>query len=456
MAVQWNERTVAHLLRRAGFGATQEEIKFYLDMGQKRAVDYLLNFESIDDSEADRRIAEANFDMKKLNGIAAAWILKMAITKRPLQEKMAFFWHDHFATAIFKVKAEGLMVRQINLFRRFALGNFEAFLLEVSKDPAMIIWLDNFTNKKGQPNENYARELMELFSMGVGNYTEDDVKESARAFTGWTITSKRKNERDEAEFFFDQQQHDFGNKTFLGQTGPFNGDDIVRIIAGQPATSRFITKKLFEFFAYTNPKKKVLDRLAALYLSSNYSIKAVMQEIFNSDEFYSEEAINGLVKSPVEFVVGTLRMLKAQFINQGPQERELVGILNQLGQVLYNPPGVEGWVRGLEWLNTSTLLTRYNYGNSISSNRTGRGFIIDPKVLLNGKSFQMNNEVVNFFLKALGIYDATSATKKQLKKYLTLNDDGSTGSFKLDDATIDKEIRGLIHLIISLPDYQLN
>jgi uncharacterized protein (DUF1800 family) len=456
-AAEWNERTVAHLLRRAGFGATQDELKFFLNMGQAGAVSYLLNYETIDDSEVDRQIANAKLDLTKVQDLIIWWVLRMYYTKRPLQEKMVFFWHDHFATAISKVKEEALMLDQNNLFRRFALGNFETFLLEVSKDPAMIIWLDNNTNIKGQPNENYARELMELFSMGVGNYTEDDVKESARAFTGFTI------DRRSRDFFFNANQHDFGSKTFLGQTGPFNGDDIVHIIAGQQATARFITKKLFEFFVYAAPKQSTIDRLAQVYLSSNFSIKAVMQDILTSNEFYSEKAFNALVKSPVEFVVNTVRALKAQLNPIGRDTapaRDLIQPMSVQGQVLFNPPSVKGWDGGLDWINTSTLLNRYNFSNTLASNRTGGraglGTMINPQTLLAGTNLKKSKEVVDYFLKLLGLYDVDAATKKSLKKYLEQNDNGAKGEFKLDEPTIDKKVRGLIHLILSLPDYQLN
>lgn len=451
MAVEWNERTVAHLLRRAGFGATSEEIKFYLSMGQQKAIDYLLNYESVDDSAVEKLISDAKFPTDNVTGIISEWVLRMAFTKRPLQEKMTFFWHGHFATAIFKVKEEDLMVKQIGTFRRLALGNFETMLLEVSKDPAMILWLDNNTNKKGQPNENYARELMELFSMGVGNYTEDDVKESARAFTGWTISRRTR------EFFFDANQHDFGQKTFLRQMGSFNGDDIVRIIAGQEATSRFITKKLFEFFAYPSPKESIVDRLAQVYLSSNYSIKAVMKEIFTSDEFYSTKAFSSLVKSPVELIIGTVKMLKAKLVSDGRSGyASIVGTMAQLGQVLYNPPSVKGWDPGLAWINSSTLLNRYNFANRLITNRNPRGNTVDPKLLLEGSNAQSATEVVNHLLKLLGLYDVDAATKSELKKYLQRNDDGTKGTFKLNEESMDKEVRGLIHLILSLPDYQLN
>lgn len=453
MAVEWNERTVAHLLRRVGFSATQEEIKFYLDMGQNRAIDYILNYEAIDDSEVDKTIEQAKLNLEKLTGISAEWLIRMVYTKRPLQEKMTLFWHGHFATAFSKVKMTDLMRNQIAMFRRLALGNFEQMLLEVSKDPAMIIWLDNNTNTKGKPNENYARELMELFSMGVGNYTEDDVKEAARAFTGWTVSR-----RDNFAFVFDSRNHDFGQKTVLGQTGPFNGDDVVKIVAAHEATSRYIPKKLFEFFVYPAPKDSVVDRLSQVYKSSGYSIKEIMKSILTSEEFYSNKAFYALVKSPIEYVVGTLRMLKARLATANNGElglRDIFATLSAQGQILYSPPSVKGWDPGLAWINTATLLERYNYSNTLTSNRTSRGTVIDPKALL-PSNVQTSKQVVDFYLKQLGLYDVDASTSKNLKKYLDLNDDGTKGKFKLDDASIDKKVRGLIHLILSLPDYQLN
>lgn len=449
MCAEWNERTVAHMLRRVGFGATQEDIKFYLDMGQTKAIDYIINYDRIDDSEVDRQVASANLDLSKTADLILWWVIRMTFTKRLLQEKMVFFWHDHFATAIFKVKEEDLMLKQNQLFRQFALGNFQEFLLEVSKDPAMIIWLDNFTNKKGQPNENYARELNELFSMGVGNYTENDVKEAARAFTGWSISRRTK------EFMFETNQHDFGNKTFLGETGPFNGDDIVRIIAGRQATARFISKKLFEYFVFQNPKDSTIDKLANVYLSNGFSIKALMQAILTSDEFFSEKAFNSIVKSPVEYVIGSLRMLKAKLDTRG-KSGDIINSLTAQGQTLFNPPSVSGWDGGIEWINTSTLLNRLNFSNILASNRASRGSTIDPKALIGNAKLSTSKDTVNFFLKQLALYDVDSATNKNLRKYLDSNDDGSKGKFSLTDASIDKKVRGLIHLILSLPDYQLN
>ncbi len=451
MCAVWNERTVAHMLRRVGFGATQEDIKFYLGMGQTRAIDYIINYERIDDSEVDRQVASANLDLSKTLDLIYWWLIRMTTTKRLLQEKMVFFWHDHFATAIFKVKEESLMLKQNQLFRTFALGNFQDFLLEVSKDPAMIIWLDNFTNKKGQPNENYARELNELFSMGVGNYTENDVKEAARAFTGWSLSKRTK------EFLFETDQHDFGTKTFLGQTGSFNGDDIVRIIAGRQATARFISKKLFEYFVYENPKDSTIDKLANTYLSSGFSIKAVMQAILSSDEFFSEKAFNSIVKSPIEYVVGTLRMLGAKLdLKTRGGKSDLIASLTAQGQTLFNPPSVSGWNGGIEWINTSTLLNRLNFSNGLTSNRATIGATIDPKTLIGSAKLSTSKEVVDFFLKQLALYDVDATTNKNLKKYLDQNDDGSKGKFTLNDTNIDKKVRGLIHLILSLPDYQFN
>ncbi|MCS6884189.1 MAG: DUF1800 domain-containing protein [Acidobacteriota bacterium] len=454
MPAEWNERTVAHLLRRVGFSATQEDIKFYLGLGKEKSIDYLLNYEAIDDSEVEKIIEQSKLNLEKLIGIAVEWLIRMVYTKRPLQEKMTLFWHGHFATAFYKVNEARLMRNQISMLRRLALGNFEQLLLEVSKDPAMILWLDNNTNTKGNPNENYARELLELFSMGVGTYTEEDVKEVARAFTGWTV-----NRRNNYAFTFDERKHDFGQKTILGQTGPFNGDDVVRIVAAQEATSRFIPKKLFEFFVYPSPKSSTIDRLSQTYKSSNYSIKEVMRAILTSEEFYSQKAFYALVKSPIEYVVGTLRMLKAKLATGNAGElglRDIFTTLSAQGQILYSPPSVKGWDPGLAWINTATLLERYNYANSLVTNRSQRGSSIDPKALLAGAEVQTSKQVVDYFLKLLGIYDADETTRNQLKKYLEQNDDGTKGKFTLNHETIDKKIRGLIHLILSLPDYQLN
>ena len=245
------------------------------------------------------------------------------------------------------------MVEQIDLFRSQALGHFGQLLLAVSKDPAMLVWLDNRYNNKAHPNENYAREVMELFALGLGNYTEDDVKNAARAFTGWTLDKNQ-------SFVFRPNQHDDDPKTFLGRTGNFDGSDIVSIIISQPIHQRFICRKLLEFFVYSDPEPELVDALATTYALSGGDIAKTVGTILRSNVFYSARAYRALPKSPIEFVIGTLR-----FMNVRKVPKDTVAWLQRMGQEPLAPPSVKGWDGGPTWINTGTLLARFNYVNRV-------------------------------------------------------------------------------------------
>ncbi len=449
---EFNSVQAAHLLRRAGFGATPEEIDDVLLLGREGAVDYLIHYEQIDDSAMEQALAAQNYlqppagQPLSLPAIQQWWLFRMLHTRRPLQEKMTLFWHDHFATAVSKVVSRELMLQQNELFRRLALGNFGEMLVEVSKDPAMIIWLDNNTNVKGSPNENYARELMELFTMGINdvitgepNYTEEDIHESARAFTGWTIRRGR--------FFFNSSQHDYGTKTFLGEAGAFNGEDIVDILVKRRATARFMSKKLLEFFVYPNPEPELIEEVADVYLNNQYNMMAVVRHILLMNAFYSERALFANIKSPTELVIGTIRMLKAT----ATPHRVILGAMSLMEQTLFNPPTVAGWDGGLNWINTATLLVRYNFANGLVSSRGGPVATFDPNRLLEGQNLTTAEQIVDHFLNVFGPLPVSTATRQALIDYLN-----SDGPFTLNAQTIDRQVRGLIHLILTLPEYQLN
>jgi uncharacterized protein (DUF1800 family) len=448
---EWNYEQAAHLLRRAGFGGTPEDIEFFLVLGHEGAVDYLVNYEQVSDSAMEQALERRGYletergQQLPLANIQQWWLFRMIHTKRPLLEKMTLFWHDHFATAVSKVVSRPLMLQQNELFRRLALGNFREMLVGVSQDPAMIVWLDNNTNVKGSPNENFARELMELFTLGITdvitgepNYTETDIQEAARAFTGWTIRRGR--------FFFNASQHDFGQKTVLGRTGDWGGEDIVEILVELRATARFLARKLLEFFVYPDPEPELIEAIADVYLDSNYDMRTVVRQILLSEVFMSEKALLANVKSPVELVVGMIRELKAEI-----DTRFLLGPLALMEQMLFNPPTVAGWDWGLGWINTATLLTRYNVASALASVRKTRGAAFDPARLLPKGGLQSAEEVVDHFLHILGPLPVASLTRQALIDYLN-----GDGPFELNARTIDKQIRGLIHLILTLPEYQLN
>lgn len=343
-----------HLLRRAGFGASPSELAFFENLGVSRAIDRLLNYASVDDSalaqEPDITMAlTKKSSAGEIVNLVWWWVDRMINTPRPLEEKMTLFWHNHFATAIYKVRSPYLMFRQNQLLRSQGMGNFRDLLMGITEDPAMLIWLDGARSRKNAPNENYGREVMEVFTVGAGNYAEDDVKAASRAFTGYEIDKSGSS-------FFNPNQHDNGSKTFLGQTGDFGPEDIVNILASHPATARSISRKLFTYFAYDNPSDDTVSRIANVYTETDGNIRAVVEAILNSDEFWSTQAHLSLVKTPVDYLTVSLRSLGATV-----SPKAAVATLNNMGQLPFDPPSVFGWPAGAAWINTSTMLDRYNF-----------------------------------------------------------------------------------------------
>lgn len=278
------------------------------------------------------------------------WFKQMIVTKSPLNERMTLFWHNHFTSSEKKVKIPKFMYKQNTLLRKNALGNFRTLLHEISKDPAMIIYLDNQQNKKNKPNENFSRELMELFTLGEGHYTENDIKESSRAFTGWKINKKT------GEYVFEKKNHDNRNKVFMGKTGNFNGDDILNIILENPQVSIFITKKVWKEFIGIEPKNNELERIARIFKDSDYNIKTLVSEILKSKPFNDSKNYGSIIKSPVEIIIGTIRTLNIPVENKNIEQ--IIKYSKRLGQDILNPPNVKGWVGGYNWINSGTLPLR--------------------------------------------------------------------------------------------------
>ena len=368
---------MAHLMRRAGFGASRDELEQQNARGYEHVVEDLLNPGAANSMPDDviRRYHVDMAEMRELNSAGAYWLYRMVTTDNPLEEKMALFWHSLFATGYSKLNQARALMNQIDTFRRNAMGDFRTILVELSKDPAMIIWLDNNDNHKGDINENYGRELLELFSMGIGNYTEDDVKECARAFTGWTLGNAEymatRASRDSIwpysriswHFQYRDHDHDDGEKTFLGETGNFNGEDIIDIIVRQDATARFICTRLFQFFAADEVDadgEAVIDEMMASYFASNYEIRSVLRTLFNSDYFKSEAARFARVKGPVELVVGAVR-LAGTYQEPTFGADQLARYTMYMGQGIFQPPSVEGWHEGAEWIDSGALVERVNF-----------------------------------------------------------------------------------------------
>jgi uncharacterized protein (DUF1800 family) len=362
---------MAHLFRRAGFGATRDEIEAALAKGYEATVEDLLHPERQPDVEYDL-IYRFYPDMKEAREIdvtQSMWLYRMINTKRPLQEKMALFWHSLFATAFSKSNHAQQVQIQVDMLRRHCLDNFRTILVELSRDPAMIYWLDNQENTNAVHNENYGRELLELFSMGIGTYTEDDVKDCARAFTGWSIKNLINSGpygRNVWEFQFNADQHDYGEKTFLGETGTFDGEDVIDIIVRQEATARFIATRLYLFFVSDRPDEAAIEALAEVYQQSGHDIRAVMRALLLSDAFRSRAALYAKVKSPAEHVAGLLRLVgDFTFPAWGLKDAALE--FRYMGQDLMNPPSVEGWHTGKEWIDTGILVERVNFAAGLVS-----------------------------------------------------------------------------------------
>lgn len=369
---------IAHLLRRAGFGPTPQQLDQYSPLGYAGAVQKLIDagpdpvLDALTppalgivatgeiETQEERR-ARAKMRREQRLAIGAWWLERMAVAENPLVEKMTFFWHGLFATSIDKVNEATFMVAQNEVFRRNALGRFEPLVQEVAKDAAMMFWLDSNQNRKGSPNENFARELMELFTIGIGSYTDADVKEAARAFTGW-----RSNRRT-GVYSFAAGQADRNPKTILGQTVN-SGEEVIRLLANHPAAARFITAKLwFKFAAPTTIDSPVVSDLSSVFSSTGGDIKAVMKALFLHPEFQSTAVRQGLVKQPVEFVVGALRAADLR-----PRDLEITGpnlnnALSDLNQVPFDPPSVGGWPGNGYWLSTATAMARLHFANALSN-----------------------------------------------------------------------------------------
>jgi uncharacterized protein (DUF1800 family) len=375
---QWDYAKAAHLLNRAGFGGPPAEIQKLADLGPDKAVSRLLDYETIPDptpapdwakpdpaeikkyreairtgTPEEKKLAQREMQrtfQRRMLELRGWWLQRMVKGPRPMQEKLVLFWHGHFATSVDKVRNPYYMWRQNELFRRLATGNWQQLLMEAGKDPAMLIWLDQAQSRKNHPNENFAREVMELFALGEGHYTEKDITEGARALTGWSLDAQTE------KYVYRPFFHDTGQKTYLGQTGNFDGDDVIRIIVSQPQAARFITAKLWNYFAGQEPSPALSDALAAVLRENGNNFKPFLRVLLRSEEFYSPDIIRNQVKSPVAWLVGSVRVLE----NELPPPLVSWGMLRQLGQDIFAPPNVKGWDGGITWITTNTLLTRYN------------------------------------------------------------------------------------------------
>ncbi len=437
---------MAHLMRRAGFGATFEELEARAAKGYEATVDELLDPEGQPELEKDlmMRYQPQWVSQAGLEGQQEEWTYRMINTKRPLEEKIALFWHQIFVTGHAKCEYPKQQTIEFDMFRRDGLGKFDNLLQGLAKDPAMMFYLDNCMSHKDAINENWGRELLELFSMGVGmdgqvNYTEDDVKECARAFTGWTVTNsipRYPYGKYEAKFIYDSNDHDFGEKTFLGETGDWNGEDIINIVAKQAGTARFISRHLYNFFVSDEPQvpawqntppgdPATIKSLENEYFRTNYDIRSMLRVLFKSDAFKNSRFTK--VKSPTETVVGTMRLV-GDFSMPKPGMNAMSLNIRYMGQDLMNPPTVEGWHTGREWIDSGTLVERINFTADAVGNTSHPGVqSIIQRLGAQGPTITAE-QLVDGCLDMLGGYVLADVTRNELLALAKADGDLRTGT----------------------------
>jgi uncharacterized protein (DUF1800 family) len=482
----WNLQWAGHLYRRAGFGANLERLREAVRDGFQATLDHVTKGEP----GADEFTDFLNLTGKEAGNIYELrgwWLYAMLHSKHQLREKMTLFWHNHFVSSSAKVHRPKLMYLQNRSLRQHALGTFGPFLLAVSKDPAMLVYLDSNSNVKGKPNENYAREVMELFSLGVGNYTEQDIREAARAFTGW--------HSDGDKFEFNPPLHDDGTKTVFGKTGNWNGDDVLKFCLEKPCAAMYLVRKLYGFFISEahKPQDKLLEPLAERFRKSDYDIADVVRTILSSRHFFSAYAYRQRIKSPVEFAVGLVNSaVTPEDLDKGRVAQEaLINRVEGMGQALFAPPNVKGWPGGKNWLNTSTVLARHNFALDIASanlpvgrrppsgrieelrqqaeeeaalaeqnaNVARRGKAdegkprpitspaLDLAAAVHREKAEKPAEIVRTLLDLLLQGDIEKEAREKLEKFL------AEGNLK--GAAMDWRIRDAAHAIMTMPEYQL-
>jgi uncharacterized protein (DUF1800 family) len=486
---QWNEKTAAHLLNRAAFGATPAEIETAQKKGLTATVAELVDFkpEAANVPPPDwahpRNIREIrmgikaekergeNFKKKRrqfrmmegeeILALRQWWLDRMLNGPAPLLEKMTLFWHGHFATSVQKVRDAYWMWLQNDTLRRNALGSFGTLVKKISRDPAMMIYLDLQQSRKEHPNENWARELMELFTVGIENYTEHDIREAARAFTGYRLDLTTQ------QFRYAPFQADLGTKTFMSRTGPLKGDDVIDVLVEKPACAQFIGRKLWRYFAEDEPPPAMVDRLAERIRAHNFEIRPLLREIFSSTEFYSDRAMATQIKSPVQYIVQTCKLLGTRL----PPPVVVQNAMQQMGQTLFAPPNVKGWDGGKTWISTSTLLFRYNFANYLINGdamlppnqqtrgqggnvgfRRAAGFAeqarrdpIDISKLAPAELRARPHELIDVLSRRLFRNRPSEKEIEAFAQYLETR--------KSDDS--ETAVRGLIHLMMSTPQFQL-
>lgn len=460
-AAPWDIKRVGHLYRRAAFGATVGEQQAALEGGPEFAVNQVLRGRQEADADLWTTMSSAVRNSNNGQQLPALWLYRMLYSTHPLREKLTLFWHNHFATSNLKVQNAGYMLGQYELMRRHAQGNFRELLLEMSRDPAMMVWLDTIQSTRQQPNENYARELMELFSLGIRNgrrpeqrnYTEQDIREAARAFTGWRIDGGRA--------VFQANLHDDTEKNVLGQRGRFRGDDIVRICLEQESAPYFICRKLFRYLVSDTitPSPELLEPLANEF-RRDWDFGSLVERVLRSTLFFSAQVYRAKVKQPVDFALGVVRGLEGHGAGEGRRGLGSVALaqaLEGLGQRLFYPPSVAGWDGGRAWLNGQTFLLRQNLALALTSTTDDRfGRRTDPAALARRNQRATPEEQVDFFLRLFLQGDVPADARQRLLDYAQNARRQPYPVFWTEEDAADQRVRALCHLVLCLPEFQLD
>ncbi len=431
----WNRAAAAHLHRRAGFAASFAELDRTLKLAPVEAVDRLLagGESSGEFNQQMDDMAASTTSNNQPESLAPSWLFRMVRTPFPLLEKLTLFWHGHFACGADKVTETRMMLDQNNLLRRGALGPFGQLTQDIARDAAMLVYLDSATNRKAHPNENFARELMELFCLGVGNYTERDVQELARCFTGWEVSRNM--------FRFNDQQHDFGSKTILGKSGVFDGGDAIKIVVKQPAAARFIAAKLVRFFVTDDPDvpDSLIEPLAVILRENDFVISHAVRRLLHSQLFFSPYAVGRKIRSPVELAVGLLRALDG-----GTNFQTLAAALRETNQSLFFPPSVKGWDGGRTWINSSTLVSRANLVRHVirdAQSKFGGGTLAG---WADRHQLQQPEKFVDALAELLLAAPLPSEVRAQLIALAAAPGDRN------------RQLGELLHAMSTLPEFQLN
>ncbi len=441
----WDARAAAHLLRRAGFGAAPAEIARAVEQGRDGAVKDL--FDDAKEQEAQyqdtfRRLSGHFADFGDAGQLQAWWCYRMLTTRTPLREKLTLFWHGHFATSYQKVDDLYLMHRQCETLRRLAWGSFRDLVTAISRDPAMLVYLDGESSTKEKPNENFARELMELFTLGAGNYTEKDVQDAARAFTGWR--------RDGAKFAFNREAHDDGEKQILGRKGNLDGNDVIDLVMMQPAASRLVARKLLVFFACPEPPVEVIDEAAEVLQDGQFSVKRFLTVLFQSRAFYGEACRRTRISSPAECVIGTCRSLGVRLA--APECRDHI---TAMGQELFAPPSVKGWDGERKWVHAGRWQARQAFGQRVGELASGGEFgpNLDAAALVPAEVSDPK-KVAELLVERVLEGALSKKSRAEIAEFLITSDEGPRAEqFRAEADFRAQRIRETVGVLLSLPEY---